>query len=518
VTSALDRQDGRSMRSGFLRSAAATPDAPALVVGPRTWTYAELEATARSWAGAVVERLERAPRRVGFLGYRSELSYAGTLAALLAGAAFVPLNPRFPAQRTRAMVRAADLDAILVEDAHAEALSEALEGLEDPPLVVAPQGEPAPALEALPPVLPGDVAYLLFTSGSTGVPKGVPVTHANVAHFVDAMSDRYDIRPDDRLSQTFDQTFDLSVFDLFMAWEHGACVYSLRPIDLVAPSAFVRRHELTIWFSVPSIPALMRKKGLLEPDSLPTLRWSLFCGEALPRETAQAWQAAAPSSTVENLYGPTELTLACLAYRWDPVRSPAECVGDFVPIGRPYPGLGALVVDEARRPLPPGEAGELLVCGPQTVPGYWRDPQRTAERFLDLEVEPGEPAVRFYATGDRVVRREGGDYVYLGRTDEQVQVRGFRVELGEIETALREAPGVVQGIACGWPMRDGVAEGVVAFVSGAGVEPAAVTEEVRRRLPEYMVPDEVVAVDEMPLNPNGKVDRKALQRRLEERL
>ncbi len=530
----LDAQDGRSLRTGFLRRAAAAPDAPALVAGKRTWSYGEAEGIARTWAAALVEGLDARPRRVGVLGYRSEVSYLGTLAALFAGATFVPLNPRFPGPRTEMMARLADLDALLADEAHLEALLPVLRDLERPPLVVVPHAQAAPGdagglrvlvaddvarlapLAGLPPVLGFEAAYLLFTSGSTGIPKGVPVTHDNVLHFLDVMADRYGFGPGDRLSQTFDQTFDLSVFDLFMAWEAGACVCVPSPIDLVAPTPFVNRHELTVWFSVPSIPALMRKKNLLKPETMPSLRWSLFCGEPLPAATAEAWQDAAPESIVENLYGPTELTIACFAYRWDPERSPAACVNGLVPIGRPYPGLGAVVLDDARHPVNGDGTGELYVCGPQAVPGYWRAPEKTAERFVHLPVRTaaGEEDVRFYATGDRVIVRPDGDYVCLGRADDQIKVLGYRVELGDIEHALTGLPGVVTAIAIGWPVEDGVAQGIVAFVAGDHPSPEAIVESARELLPDYMAPKEVHVVDEMPLNANGKVDRRALRERL----
>jgi amino acid adenylation domain-containing protein len=536
MAQAIDRQDGRSLRSGFLRSAAIEPDALALCIGQRSWTYGELQRTALTWAHALVDTLGRAPARVGVLGYRSECSYAGTLAALFAGATFVPLNPNFPAARTQMMIELADLDAILVEERHLGHLLAALP--RDSSLAVAlavvtdARGEPMEGigeviggqeleryepLSPLPATLTAEIAYLLFTSGSTGVPKGVPVSHANVLHFLDVMGERYRLSAEDRLSQTFDQTFDLSVFDLFMAWECGASVHVPSPIDLVAPTSFVNRHELTVWFSVPSIPALMRKKNVLRADSLPTLRWSLFCGEALPRETAEEWQAAAASSIVENLYGPTELTIACFAYRWDPERSPAECVNELVPIGRPYAGLGALVMGEDGTVAGEGEAGELLVCGPQTVPGYWRSPEKTAERFVELpeSVTGAGCALTFYATGDRVIRQADGRYAYLGRTDNQVKVLGYRVELGEIESVLRGLDNVVEAIAAGWPMEDGVAQGIVAFVSGVELSAEAIVAGSQALLPRYMTPAVVRIVEEMPLNSNGKIDRKALVAGLE---
>jgi amino acid adenylation domain-containing protein len=530
----IDREDGWSLRSGFLHHAARTPKAPALGLFDRVVSYGELEDRARRWAGAIMDRLGRPAARVGVLGHRSEVSYTGALAALFAGAAFVPLNPTFPPDRTRTMLEAALLDALIVDEAAAAQLAQLVRSDGRPQVVLLPATEDArglasaaglaagraiigagelastPPLPALPPVAVDDIAYLLFTSGSTGQPKGVPVTHGNVMAFLDVVAERYAIVPSDRFSQTFDQTFDLSVFDLFLPWSSGASVYAMRPIDLLAPARFVNQHALTVWFSVPSLPALMRKKGFLKPAIMPSLRWSLFCGEPLPQKTAEDWQAAAPNSIVENLYGPTELTIACFAYRWSPERSPSECEGGLVPIGRPFPGLAAAVIDDRDQPAADGEPGELWVSGPQTVPGYWRNAATTAARFV-VRDDLAASTKRFYRTGDRVRRRSSGDYVYLGRVDNQVKVLGFRVELGDVEAALRAAPGVSEAVAVAWPLEQGgAATGLVAFVTGEAIDPAAVLVHVRAALPDYMVPRELRIVNELPLNANGKIDRRAL--------
>lgn len=529
----IDRVDGRSLRSGFLANAGRVPDAPALVIGGTTRSYGQLEERARRWAGAIVQHLGRPPGRVGVYGQRSETIYTGVLAALLGGGAFVPLSSRVPAERTRAMIRSTELDALVADSGAFAQLDAVFEGLERVPLVLSPdasfEGSPPggarvvagarleahPPLSVLPPVLEDDLAYVMFTSGSTGRPKAIPITHRNVTHVVDAMTRRYGITAEDRFSQTFEHTFDLSVFDLFVAWESAACVYVLAPVELLAPGPFVARHQLTVWFSVPSIPALMRKKNLLRTASFPSLRWSLFCGEALSRATAESWQAAAPNSIVENLYGPTELTIACFAHRWDPDTSPGRCLNDTVPIGRPLPGLGAVVVDGNLAPVAAHESGELCVCGPQTAPGYWKDPSQTAERFVTLPVD-GLSHVRFYRTGDLVTRHDNGEYAYLGRIDDQIKVLGHRVEPAEVEGALRRLPGVDQAVALGWPIREGIAEGIVAVVTGGGLEPAELRAACRRRLPGYMVPREVLVVDDLPVNTHGKVDRAALRRQLDD--
>lgn len=526
----LDKSNGVSLRSGFLRNSSLYPNAPAIVVRGITRSYGELEQKARCWAGAIIDACGSPPERVGLFASRSEVAYTGTLAALLSGAAFVPLNPTVPPEKTASMIRQAEPDAIIVDRASVRQVSEVLSGVEAPPLLVPELDNPhfqgvsarvmdcheldgARPLLDLPPVTPDDIAYLLFTSGSTGTPKGVPVTHGNVTYFIDVMMRRYDFQRGQRFSQTFDQTFDVSVFDLFMAWSSGGCVYAMTPAELLAPTGYLNKNQISVWFSVPSVPAHMYRRGTLTPNSMPSLRWSLFAGEPLPQRLAEAWQEAAPNSVVENLYGPTELTITCFAHRWNSLSSPALCRNDIVPIGRPLDGLAALVVDEHLTPVSAGETGELCVAGPQTTPGYWLDAAKTAERYVDLPVSRTQTR-RFYRTGDRVARLPGGEYMFFGRADHQIKILGHRTEQGEIEAALRQDPGVEHAVALGWPISDGSAEGVVAFVSGSGLDPEHLGRLARAVLPPWAVPRKVFIVPNMPLNSNGKVDRNALRDRL----
>jgi amino acid adenylation domain-containing protein len=519
-----DDPAGRWLPAGFLRSAKRHPEALALWIGERTWTYRELEDVARRWAAALVEAGGGTPARVGVLGARSEVSYGGVLAALLAGAAFVPLNPGFPPARTAAMMASARLDAVIAERSSLGHLRAALSSLPQAPPVVVPDSDGGDAgidatvlgrgdvdriapLGELPGAAPEAIAYLLFTSGSTGTPKGVPISHANVAHFLGVTGRRYALTPEDRLTQTFEQTFDLSVFDLFMAWQSGACVCPLEPVELLAPFGAVAARGITVWFSVPTAATLVRRTKQLRAGSLPALRWSLFCGEALTAETAAAWQEAAPNSVVENLYGPTECTIACLAYRWDRSRSPAECVNGLVPIGRPFDGIDAVVLGEDARP---GGSGELCIAGPQTFAGYWGDPDTTARAFADLDGH------RFYRTGDRVVVASSGDHAFLGRLDHQVKVLGHRVELGDIEATLRADPRVTDAVALPERLDGATAASIVAFVAGTDIDAATVERNVRERLPAHMVPRAIEIVGELPRNASGKIDRDALRRLVEE--
>jgi len=255
----------------------------------------------------------------------------------------------------------------------------------------------------------------------------------------------------------------------------------------------------------------MKRLGALKAGRFPTLRWSLFCGEPLPAEIAESWSSAAPNSVVENLYGPTELTIACCLYRWQEGKSEAECLRGVVPVGYPFAGMDVLVVDEELREVPPGEDGELLMAGPQVALGYWQDPERTATAFV---VPPGRNQT-YYRTGDRVRRpKETAPMCYVGRLDHQIKIQGHRVELGEVESLLRQEAGVEVAVAVGWPITPSGAGGIEAFVLGNQLEPRAILERLKRKLPAYAVPRRIHLLSELPLNPNGKIDRGKLAKLL----
>ena len=525
-------ESARSLRSGFLASCERFPDRPAVVVEGEELSYRALHARAASLA-ATLSRLEVRSGRpddvrlTGVLARRSVTAFAGVLGVLLHGHGYVPLNPTFPAQRTQAMLAQAGCRCVIVDENGEEQLPELIAGLSFRPVWILPAradvsalrerfagetfvgaGELAAAAEwQAHPVDPNALAYLLFTSGSTGLPKGVMVAHRNVTAFVDAMVERYAVDEHDRFSQMFEFTFDLSAFDLFVAWERGACVCCPSPREVLMPGRYVVASGITVWFSVPSTGVLMKKLRMLEPGLYPSVRFALCCGEALPLEIAAAFSQAMPSAVIENLYGPTELTIACTLYRWDEEASPDQAENGLVPIGAAYPAMTPLVADEDLEEVEAGESGELLMTGPQLALGYWQDPERTREAFC---VPPGRSEV-FYRTGDRV-RKPVGDapLVYLGRLDQQLKIHGYRVELGEIEAVLREEAGVEVAIAVGWPRNASGAEGVVASLAAREVDAAGLRERVKDRLPPYMVPKRLIAFPEMPLNANGKVDRKAL--------
>jgi amino acid adenylation domain-containing protein len=373
--------------------------------------------------------------------------------------------------------------------------------------------DPAPVQEPpapLPPLLdePGSEAYLLFTSGSTGTPKGVPIRQGNVSAFLEAVQDRYGLAPGARCSQCFDLTFDLSVFDLFAVWAAGATLVVPSRNDLLRLVRFIADNGLTHWFSVPSAISRTQASGRLLPDSMPSLRHSLFCGEPLTWQQARAWKEAAPGSTLTNLYGPTELTISCsdFALPADPGEWPVTPNG-VLPIGQPYPALEHAVFDDSGNPAPDGE---LCVRGPQRFDGYL-NPEANHDRFHPTPAAVNAPAVprdHWYRTGDRVTTRDGNLF-FLGRTDQQVKINGYRVELGEIEAALRSVGGVTDAVVVAVPEAADTL-GLYAVCLAPDGEAAQLRAELVRSLPGYLVPRRVFTVGRLPSNANGKVDRAAV--------
>jgi amino acid adenylation domain-containing protein len=454
-----------------------------------------------------------APAAVGLCASRSVAAYAGYLGILRCGATVVPLSPGSPAARNAAVCRATGARAIVLDDAGAAGAGELVAA--GPAPAVALTGDAWRRRGPAPPApggRPDDVAYVLFTSGSTGRPKGVPIRHRNLAGYLAHRVERYRVGPGSRLSQTFELTFDPSVFDMFVAWCAGAALVVPRPEDLLTPAGFVTGRRISHWFSVPSVITVARRLRGLRPGAMPDLRWSLFAGEQLTLDQALAWAAAAPRTVIENLYGPTELTITCTGYRLPgPVERWPRTANGTVPIGRPHPDVEAVVL--ADDGVPGGE-GELCLRGAQRFDGYL-DPADDDGRFVRLEAGRAAPVPRapapgdWYRTGDRV-RWEDGELVHLGRTDDQVKIGGHRVEPAEVECALREHEGVEEAVVVAVENAAGRPE-LHALYTGAAASEASLVAHARRRLPAYMVPARIVRVQELPTGVNGKIDRRRLR-------
>ena len=518
----------KTLLTAFLQSGEKFADCEAIDVAGYAVTYEDLANRAKSLAATVGKALPSAeiPLTAVF-GSRSQTVYAGVLGALMAGHGYVPLNPTFPIARTRLMLERSMCRSLIVDARSELQLEKLLSAFPVPLVVICPDRNDvtelteqlpkhliigaaglADAAEWKPPRIDvNSIAYLLFTSGSTGEPKGVMVSHANVLHYVKYVTKHYGIRSSDRHSQNFDLTFDLSAHDLFVTWTTGACLCVPTQKQMIKPGAFINEARLTAWFSVPSTAIFMRRFGELRPGLYPHLRLSLFCGEALPIEIARDWSAAAPNSAIENIYGPTELTIGCTAYRWNNQKSPDECEHGIVPIGEPFEDMEALIVDGELREVPVGCEGELIMTGPQLSRGYWNDEGKTKQAFVSV---PGRNGI-YYRTGDRVRRLAANKpLTYLGRLDNQVKVLGHRVELGEVEAVVRNLSGLAGVVAVAWPNSSN-ADGIELFLEAEKFDTELLMKQLKTKLSHYMVPRRIRALSKLPLNANGKYDRKALE-------
>lgn len=504
----------------------------AIMVDGCTFSYSEVEQFSQVIAAMILETGNNAGSPfVAILGYRSLNVYTGIFGIIMADRAFLPMNPSFPIKRLRAMLEQSFCKTILLSEECIDIfskLAKAVTGLN----VICPnptkdifdlktkfpehrfvfpssEGE-YPVSKGKPSVSSESPAYLMFTSGSTGIPKGVVVSHKNICTYISYIIRRYNVTPDDRVSQVFELTFDPSVQDIFLSFLAGACLYIVPKAAIMAPAKFIRDNALTIWYSVPSIAMFMNKMKMLKPNSFPSLRWSLFCGEALPETVVKTWQQAAPNSVLENLYGPTEATIIITIYTWNPETSPEECVNGIVPIGYPVDGHQARIVNDKTGKNT--EKGELCVAGPQITSGYLNAPEQTAERFINFD----DSDLTWYRTGDLVKKNDNGIIIYLGRIDDQLKVRGQRVELQEVDKAIRQAAETDLAICAPSIVAPGKADSLIAVVQGQESEGLAkkIIDDCQRILPKYMVPSQVLFLDTIPLNASGKIDRKTLTQQL----
>ncbi len=491
------------------RQAITTPEAIAVADGDVRLTYRELQARADRLAAELVRRGVAKESLVAVVLTRSIDLVTAVLAVLAAGGAYVPIDPGYPQERVEFILRDVRPVLALTSAAHRGVLADA----DCPSMVLDCPGSVAgldtrPDLETLADQDAGvtgqvdRLAYVLYTSGSTGTPKGIGVTHRNIADFV---LDRRFLSGHERVLMHAPLTFDVSTYELWVPLTHGGCI-------VVAPQGDSDVASIAEVLSSSDLTAAVLPSALLNlvvedhARCLAGLTYVATGGERVLAGTIRRAITECLDTTFLNAYGPTEATVSATCHA---VRA-GDAVGDEVPIGRPLDNMSVYVLDSALRPVPPGCAGELYLAGSGLARGYFGKPGLSAERFVACPYQGA--GSRMYRTGDVVVFTSSGDLVFIGRADEQVQVRGFRVEPGEIEAVLAANPGVA---AAGVISRDdpGVGGGkqLVAYV--ALTEPLTVDElrgHVARRLPPFMVPAAFVVLDKLPYSPNGKLDRAAL--------
>jgi D-alanine--poly(phosphoribitol) ligase subunit 1 len=512
----------------FHRQALCQPERPALHVAGILYRYRELLEHLLPIA-QTLQQQDPDPQQpiVALFASRSLTAYAAVLAILYAGKGYAALNPLFPRERNRHILNLTDASLLIADGACADQVADLLGQCEKSRLVLLPDHPHLPDwchtlpqhrflcqahFGATPTVLseprevPQQLAYLLFTSGSTGIPKGIAVPASSLNLFISNMLQRYRPTADDRFSQHSDLTFDASVYDQFICWAAGATLYSIPHSVRFAPAPFIRQHALTFWESVPSVVHFMKRMHQLKADSFPSLRWSIFGGERLTQETVHLWQQAAPKATIDNSYGPTESTICITGYIWRPGHSEAECLEGMVPIGLPYPGQQVAILRDGVLHQEEEEiVGELCLSGGQVETYYWRNEAETARRYPLLTDQQGVQQ-RWYKTGDRVSWQKGIGLFYLDRMDRQLKIRGYRVELSEIEQVLQQLAQTDQVAVIGWTKPGTQVQSIVGFIAGSHCSNAELLSRCSERLPPYMVPNALHTLLELPRNANGKTD------------
>ncbi len=521
------------------KQAELRPESTALVMNDVCLNYAELEETSNQLARQLQAVGCVRGDRVCFLTPKSPAAIISELGILKADCIYAPLDTSSPAPRLAKMVAVCEPRCILAAGPAAQLLHDTLAEahLESPPVIGWLDIDPPPAFGLEINFSFGDLggfsagplnyrnnsadtAHILFTSGSTGMPKGVQITHGNALSFIEWAVRYFGTSAEDRISSHPPLHFDLSTFDIYATLSAGAQLH-LVPAELnVLPNkiaGFIRRHELTQWFSAPSLLNHMARQDVVTQSDFPTLKRLIWCGEVFPTPALRYWMRRIPHATFTNLYGPTEATIASSYYS---VPACPPCDDTPIPIGTACDGEELLVLDDELRPSRAGEIGNLFIGGVGLSPGYWRDQPKTDEVFLSRPRGDGS-GDRIYKTGDLAKFGDDGLVYFLGRADSQIKSRGYRIELGETEATLN-ALGLLQECAVVAVNTNGF-EGMAiccAYTPAPGVEcnPIVLRQALTKALPAYMAPTHWMRFERLPQNGNGKTDRRFLREQFQQSL
>jgi len=516
-------------------SAARAAERPAVAVGEQFLTYTQLDTLSNQVARALLAQGVAPGDRVGILAPKSAASVVAQFGVLKAGACYVPLDPKSPASRLAVIMADSGITVVLADQATAQqaaamagsvpqlravvvtgphwgraAAAGPEPGAAAPGPAVVPWdavlAEPAAALDAEAAV-DTDLAYILYTSGSTGTPKGVMISHRASLTFVEWAAACTGLGEQDRVSSPAPLHFDLSVFDVFAACKAAACMVVVPEMTAIFPARlaqWLEREQISVWYSVPSVLTMLVTRGNLRGFDLSRLRAVIFAGEVFPAKYLTQLMAELPGARYLNWYGPTE-TNVCT---WYEVPPGSELTAP-VPIGKGCANTDVFAVtSEGHRVGKPGEEGELYARGSGLMSGYWGDPDKTRRMLVSnpFQAAYDEPA---YRTGDLVTLDDEGNYVFLGRRDGMVKTRGYRVELGEVETALYAHPAIREAVVL--PVPDDLLgnrlRAVICADGPGGLTREEVLDHCRRRVPSYMVPDVVEFCEVLPRTSTGKVDR-----------
>lgn len=488
----------------------------------REITYEELLSKALAIAGYLSSK-KIINRNIGIIAQRGYAAYSGILGSIFSGCSYVPINNKYSQEKINDIIIQADVEVIIAErDNYKNVTCDRVRHIIFPddvtdfvenPVSVITKKELYDIQKAPKPILidSKENAYIIFTSGSTGKPKGVEVTRDNLLAFLINMQKYISLKPGYISAQIHELSFDFSVFQVFFPIITGGTISVVPKEEVYCPSDYIKRENVELWSSVPTIADIMNKFGVLSDNAFPKLKYSIFCGEPLSQQVANAWLGAAPNSYVQNYYGPTEATVFVTKYDYEKKDIKESYYNGIVPIGDVFDDHKILLIDENEKIVQDSNIGEIIVNGPQVAKGYLSDDERTKKSFISIK-SADEVAV-WYKTGDLAKYNEKHILEYVSRKDNQIKIAGRRVEIGEIESILR---GAVKGYnATVIPVRNqnGIIQYLVAYVT----IPLSVDDitEIREccmeDIEDIFFPKKFIYIETIPTTTSGKVDRVKLE-------
>ncbi len=473
-----------------------------LCISNTFYTYKDFAIEVSKIRAEVARVVDDAEKLIGLVTNDDIQTYASIIALWLEGKAYVPVNPATPLERNSKVFELTETKYVI--DSSKTSVYNDYE-------VISSHTIPETAISLEPKAVSGDdLAYILFTSGTTGLPKGVPITFDNVAGLVDAIEDEpeFNLVPSDRCLQMFELTFDFSVVTYLFPLLAGSCMYTIPKgaIKYFYIFKLIKEQKLTVLTMVPSIINYLRP--YFPEINAPDVRYCSFGGGALHSDIAKEWSDCLPNCKIFNYYGPTEFTVYSGFYPYHK-ETHTKAHNGIIAIGTPQKNTLYLVVDENNQEVPVNVSGELCLAGPQITPGYWKNPKKNAQSFFTRE-ENGKQ-VRYYKTGDLCFKDSAGDFLYVGRADFQVKIRGYRVELAEIEFhAKAKSDKKVNMVALDITNNLGNAELGLAIESEE-FDTQKIFDHMKTQMPDYMIPMHVRFIKEFPHSINGKVNRKELK-------
>ena len=474
------------------------------VINETSYTYGEFAQNISNVRNLLESLSPTKNEIIGVVTYNDIETYSTIYALWFCGLCFLPINPLLPVSRNEAVMKQASIRFILSSKESTEVISEN----SNIQLYSTGNISKKPINLSLPTLSDSDLMYILFTSGSTGVPKGVPINRRNLNGFIDGFyANGYSLDENDKFLQMFDFTFDISVQCYVLPLCIGASIHTI-PLDDIKFFTIYQildKHKITIAKMVPSVIAFLRP--YFPKIKLPNLKYSLFSGEALYNEVVAEWSKCVPNAIIQNYYGPTEATIDCLYFTWNELTQTEKTYNGIISIGKTFGDSKAVILAEDGSIITDTEKGELCISGSQVTTGYLNLPEKNKSAFITLKYDGSD--CTFYRTGDLVFRDKDGDYMYCGRIDHQVQVQGYRVELGELEHHAKTIAGNIQVAAIAKDKSPGNTQ-LYLFLENSSLEISKIAEHLQQVLPYYMQPAKIIMLETFPLTPSGKINRNQL--------